>query len=81
VWGKSKPELIEKNSFEIESSGATVNVIADVVTRIREQAHLAGISSEIPDALNHLLQRAIEAGYGEEDTASVIKIIRNRGNH
>ena len=79
VWGKSKPGIIEKNSFGIESSGATVNVIADVATRMQEQAHLTGISSEIPDALSHLLQRAIDAGYGEEDTAAVVKIIRNRG--
>jgi hypothetical protein len=62
-------------------SGVTVNVIADIATRFQEQAHLTGISSEIPDALSHLLQRSIDVGYGEEDTAAVVKIIRNRGNH
>lgn len=81
VWGKSKLGVIEKNSFEVDSSGATVNVIAGVITRIQEQAHLSGISREIPDALNHLLQRAIDAGYGEEDTAAVVKIMHNRDNH
>jgi 3-hydroxyisobutyrate dehydrogenase-like beta-hydroxyacid dehydrogenase len=81
VWGKSKLGVIEKNSFAVDSSGATVNVIADVITRIREQAHHSGISSEIPDALNHLLQQAIDAGDGEKDTATVVKIMRNRKNY
>ena len=34
------------------------------------------INCEIPDFISELLNRAITAGYGEEDIAAIVKILR-----
>jgi len=54
----------------------SVNGAADVVASLQDQARDAGINSEIPDFLMNLLDRAIAAGYGEEDSAKVIEVLR-----
>ena len=76
-WGRPKVQLIHENDFKIGAGGATVDVIAAILRRLQDQARNAGINSEIPDALSSLLQRAVIAGYGGEDTAAVIKVLRN----
>lgn len=43
---------------------------------IRRQAQDLGINHEIPDFVGDLLQRAIAAGYGDEDIAAVVKVLR-----
>ncbi len=45
--------------------------------RIRNQAKLARINSEVPDLISSFFRRAIAAGYGKEDVASVIKVMRS----
>ena len=77
TWGRPKVQLIQENNFEIGAGGATVDVIAAILRRLQDQARNAGINSEIPDLLSSLLQRAIRAGYGGEDTAAVIKVLRD----
>ena len=76
AWGRSKVHLIHENNFEIGPGGATVDVIADILMQLQDQATDAGINSEIPDLFSSLLQRAKLAGYGEKDTAAVIKVLR-----
>jgi len=46
--------------------------------RVQSQADDTGINSEIPDLISSLFKRAIGAGYGEEDVASIIKVMRNK---
>jgi 3-hydroxyisobutyrate dehydrogenase-like beta-hydroxyacid dehydrogenase len=46
--------------------------------RIQAQARDAGINSEVPDFISGFFRRGIAAGYGEEDIASVIKVMRNK---
>ena len=55
----------------------SVNGAADVVASLQDQARDARINSEIPDFLMTLLDRAIAAGYGEQDSAMVIEILRD----
>jgi 3-hydroxyisobutyrate dehydrogenase-like beta-hydroxyacid dehydrogenase len=40
------------------------------------QARDTGINSEIPDFVSRLFKRAISAGYGEEDVAALIKVLK-----
>lgn len=58
--------------------GATLTVWDAALQRIQSQADDTGINSEIPDLISSLFKRAIAAGYGEEDVASIIKMMRHQ---
>ena len=45
--------------------------------RLQIQAQDAGINAELPNFLAGIYDRALEAGYGEEDIASLIKVLRD----
>lgn len=57
--------------------GATLEVWEAALQRIQGQAADAAINSEIPDLISRLFKRAIAAGYGDEDVAAVIKVLRS----
>ena len=57
---------------------ATVEVWDAVSRRFKEQARDAGISSEFPDFVTNIIRRAMQAGYGEEDVAALVKVLRKR---
>lgn len=70
-------KAIHDDTFEtVSKGGATVDVAAGVLTRLRDQAHDAGINSELPDLLCTWAERAQTAGYGAQETAAVIKVLR-----
>jgi len=69
--------VISSNAYT--NPGATLTVWDSALQRIQSQADDAGINSEIPDLISNLFKRAITAGYGEEDVASIIKVMRNQG--
>lgn len=70
-------QAINDGSFDtITKAGATVDVAGSAVTRMRQQANDAGINSELPDLLCDWVERAQKAGYGSQETAAVIKVIR-----
>ena len=74
-------QTINEGSFaSVSKGGATVDVASSAVTRIRQHANDAGINSELPDLLCDWVKRAQEAGYGSEETAAVIKVIRQNGS-
>jgi 3-hydroxyisobutyrate dehydrogenase-like beta-hydroxyacid dehydrogenase len=63
-----------------EKPGATLSVWAAALKRVQSQAQDAGINCEIPDFAAELLERAIEAGHGEEDIAALLKVLRENGH-
>lgn len=70
-------QAINDGSFDtITKAGASVDVAGSAVTRMQQQAHDAGINSELPDLLCDWVKRAQAAGYGSQETAAVIKVIR-----
>jgi 3-hydroxyisobutyrate dehydrogenase-like beta-hydroxyacid dehydrogenase len=74
-------QTINDGTFaNVSKGGATVDVAGSAVTRIRQQANDAGINSELPDLLCDWVKRAQTAGYGSEETAAVIKVIRQNGS-
>ena len=72
-------EIIAKGAFALNSlhDGGSLTVWADVAENIREQAHTAGINSELPDFLSAFYRRAVKAGHGDEDVAALIKTLRS----
>lgn len=70
-------EAINDGSFDtITSAGASVDVAGSAVTRMQQQARDAGMNSELPDLLCDFVKRAQAAGYGSQETAAVIKVLR-----
>ena len=73
----SLTQVISDGTFtEVSKGGATVDVAGSAVTRLREQANDAGINSELPDLMCDWVKRAQTAGYGSQETAAVIKMLR-----
>ena len=56
--------------------GATLAVWDGALQRIQTQALDSGINSEVPDFISSFFKRALAAGYGEQDIASIIKVMR-----
>jgi len=70
-------QAINDGSFDtITKAGATVDVAGSAVTRMQQQANDAGINSELPDLMCGWVKRAQKAGYGSQETAAIIKVIR-----
>lgn len=66
--------LIESGSFQDPES--TLATAGGDVGRLVEQAEDAGIGSEFPKFAAALFKRAIDAGYGPEEHAALIKVLR-----
>jgi 3-hydroxyisobutyrate dehydrogenase-like beta-hydroxyacid dehydrogenase len=69
--------VIESGDFA--DPGASLTVWDAALERVQAQANEAGINSEIPDLISSLFKRAIASGYGDEDVAAVIKVLRTDG--
>ena len=70
-------QAINDGTFaKVSKGGATLDVAASVLARLRQQAKDAGINSELPDLLCDWAKRAQAAGYGSEESAAVIKVLR-----
>jgi 3-hydroxyisobutyrate dehydrogenase-like beta-hydroxyacid dehydrogenase len=59
-----------------DEPGATLAVWDGALQRIQTQAIDSDINSEVPDFISSFFKRALAAGYGEEDVASIIKVMR-----
>ena len=70
-------ETIHAGSFEtISGGGASVDVAGEAVTGLYDHAVSAGINSELPALWLEWVRRAQAAGYGSQETAAVIKELR-----
>ncbi len=64
---------------DFKNPPATLDTWGAALKIISKQASDAGINSETPEFISSLFERAAQAGYGEEDVAALIKILRK--NH
>jgi 3-hydroxyisobutyrate dehydrogenase-like beta-hydroxyacid dehydrogenase len=71
-------ETIRTGAFD--APGATIGVWFAAIEKIRAQARGAGLNSEVPDFIASFFQRAIAMGFGDEDTAAIIKVLRSQGS-
>lgn len=56
--------------------GASVNVWEGCLQLIQEQARANDLNCEVPDFISGLFRRGIDSGYGAEDVASLVKVLR-----
>jgi len=70
-------KAIADDENTVQRIGASVNLFSSVLNLLQSQASAVGINSEVPDLFQSLAERAIAAGYGEEGTTAIIKILRN----
>jgi len=66
--------VIHEESFH--ECTATLQVWGAALQRIRQQAIDADISTEIPDFVASFFKKAVDAGYGEENVMSLIKVLQ-----
>ena len=71
---KHMGEVIQHNRFSDPES--TINTTGHDLHLLVQQAEEAGISKELPQFAAGIFQRAINAGYGGEEHAAIIKVLR-----
>jgi len=74
---KEMAEIIDTNSYELGSlyDGASLNVYNDIVKSILSHANETGSNAELPAFLSQIYQRGVDAGFGEEDRAALVKVL------
>ena len=72
-------EIVHTESFKLGSlhPGASIRVWEECIQRLQSQARDAKMSSEFPDNISGIFNRAIAAGHGEEDLAALVKVLRD----
>lgn len=60
--------------------GASVRVWEGCIQLVQGHARVNKLNSEVPDFISGLFRRAIDSGYGEEDVAALVKVLRKRGS-
>ncbi|SHK94293.1 3-hydroxyisobutyrate dehydrogenase [Chitinophaga jiangningensis] len=71
---KHMGRVIDQNKFSDPES--TVDTTGHDLHLLVQHSREAGISSELPEFAASLFQRAIDAGYGKEEHAAIIKVLR-----
>jgi 3-hydroxyisobutyrate dehydrogenase-like beta-hydroxyacid dehydrogenase len=66
--------VIESGNFQVSESPLRISV--EATERLVEAARAAGINAELPTFVADLFRRAMAAGYGQEEAAAMIKVLR-----
>ncbi len=78
---KKMAEIIHTGSYELGSlyEGASLSVWNDVVKRVLSHAEETKTNSELPAFLSQIYQSAVDAGFGAEDRAALVKVLTDPG--
>lgn len=71
---KHEGTVIQMGNYAVSESPLKISV--EATERIAQQAREAGINSEFPTFASGLFKRAMAAGYGDEEAAALIKVLR-----
>lgn len=71
---KHEGAVIRSGDFSVSQSPLSISV--EATERIARAARDAGIDAAFPEFVSGVLRRADEAGYGEEEAAAIIKVLR-----
>ncbi|HEY2493607.1 MAG TPA: NAD(P)-binding domain-containing protein [Paenibacillus sp.] len=71
---KYESEVIQTETYDNPQS--SLNMCMVTIDLLMEQAHEAGINSAFPVFAESLFKKALDAGYGEEEVAALIKVMR-----
>lgn len=71
---KYEGEVIQSGDFKVGESPLKISV--EATERIAKAARDSGINDEFPAFASDLFKRAAKAGYGDEEVAALIKVLR-----
>jgi len=73
-------DMVHADNYEVGAihPGASVTTWEGCIKLIQDHAKLNEMNSEIPDFYSDLFNRAIDSGFGEEDVASIVKVLRQK---
>lgn len=74
---KHEGAVIHSGNFAVSESPLAISV--EATERLAAAARGAGINAEFPEFAAALFKRAHAAGYGAEEAAALIKVLRHRG--
>ena len=66
--------VIQSGNFGVSESPLRISV--EATERLVQAAHATGINAELPSFVSGLFRRAVAAGYGEEEVAAIVKVLR-----
>ncbi|HZG17235.1 MAG TPA: NAD(P)-binding domain-containing protein [Candidatus Bathyarchaeia archaeon] len=71
---KYEGEVIQSENYSVPQS--SVNTCMGTVKLFMEQARETGINNEFPTFAMSIFQKALDAGYGNEELAALVKVLR-----
>lgn len=73
---KYEGDVIQSGDFKVGESPLKISI--EATERIAQAARDTGINDEFPSFVSGLFQRAAAAGYGDEEVAAIIKVLRGK---
>lgn len=73
---KHEINMIHQDNFNVTQSPLSISVGAS--QRIADTVKAMGLDTDFTDAITRLLRKASDIGYGEEEVAALIKVIKKR---
>jgi 3-hydroxyisobutyrate dehydrogenase-like beta-hydroxyacid dehydrogenase len=73
---KYEGDVIQSGDFKVSESPMKISI--EATERMAQAARDTGINDEFPSFVSGLFQRAAKAGYGDEEVASIIKVLRGK---
>ncbi len=71
-------DIMDQSAFALNSlhDGGSLGVWADVAENVHQHAVSSGISDDLTRCLTSFYAKAVEAGFGAEDVAALVKVLR-----
>jgi 3-hydroxyisobutyrate dehydrogenase-like beta-hydroxyacid dehydrogenase len=73
---KYEGDVIQSGDFKVSESPMKISI--EATERMAQAARDSGINDEFPSFVSGLFQRAADAGYGDEEVAAIIKVLRGK---
>ena len=76
--GRDLADMVHADSYEVGAihAGASIKTWEGCIQLIQDHARLNEMNSEVPDFFSNLFNRALDSGYGDEDVAAIVKVLR-----
>jgi 3-hydroxyisobutyrate dehydrogenase-like beta-hydroxyacid dehydrogenase len=71
-------DMVHADNFAVDAihPGASVRTWEGCVQLIQDHARVNAMNSDVPDFISKLFKQTLDAGYGEEDVAALVKVLR-----
>ena len=73
-------DMVHANIYAVDAihPGASIKTWEGCIQLIQDHANFNDMNSEIPDFFSHLFNQALKSGFGEEDVAAIVKVLRDK---